>query len=284
MSEQSKHCNVSAALGTKPNLMADHKITILLAAVLWLLAGLIAPPLSAQDPPTVLITGSNRGLGLEFARQYAARGWIVIATARQPEAADALNSLAAAHANVRVEALDVTSDAMIAALRSKLADQPIDVLLNNAGMLGDVRGQFFGKLDAETFTQVMTTNALAPLMIAEAFIENVMLSEQKKIVAISSRGGSFSENRRGMPGAYFYKSSKTALNMLLRTLAQDLRGDGVTVLLLSPGTVDTRNMGIKSPRLVAIDVSIAGMIEVIEQATPEMSGSFIRYSGDIQPW
>jgi NAD(P)-dependent dehydrogenase (short-subunit alcohol dehydrogenase family) len=102
-----------------------------------------------------------------------------------------------------------------------------------------------------------------------------MMSRQKKIVAISSRSGSFSENRRGMPGTYFYKSSKAALNMLLRTLAQDLRDDRVTVLLLSPGTVDTRQMGIKSPRLVAIEVSIAGMIEVIDQATPAMSGSFI---------
>jgi NAD(P)-dependent dehydrogenase (short-subunit alcohol dehydrogenase family) len=264
--------------------MTTHKNTMSLISVLWLLVGSLSPALSAQDAPTVLITGSNRGLGLEFARQYALRGWTVIATARQPEAADALKLLATEHANVRIEALDVTNSSMIETLRSKLAGEPIDVLLNNAGILGDVSGQFFGKLESDEFTEVMITNALSPLIMAEAFIENVMMSEQKKIVAISSRGGSFSEQRRGMPGLYFYKSSKTALNMLLFTLAKDLRDNGVTVLLLSPGTVDTRQLGIKSPRLVAIDVSIAGMIGVIDQATPEMSGDFIRYTGEVQPW
>lgn len=245
---------------------------------------ILSSGLHAADVPTVLITGSNRGLGLEFTRQYAALGWNVIATARRPDTAEDLKSIAAQRPNVRIEPLDVTNPDQIEALAAKLAGQPIDVLLNNAGTLGSIPGQFFGKLDYDEFTKVMHTNALGPLMLSEALIENVKASRQKKIVAISSLGGSFGRERRGLPGIYFYKASKSALNMLMRTLAQDLESDGVIILLLSPGTVDTGKLGIKSPRLVDIEVSIAGMIAVIETATPENSGTFINYAGEIQPW
>ena len=246
--------------------------------------GFLSPIHGAQEAPTVLITGSNRGLGFEFTRQYAARGWQVIATARRPEIAEDLKLLVASHPNIHVERLDVTDDTAIKSLAEKLHEQPIDVLLNNAGVLGDISGQFFGKLKYDEFTKIMGTNALAPLMMAEAFIDNVKASKQKKIVSISSLGGSFGRERRGLPGTYFYKASKAALNMLMRTLAHDLRSDGVTVIIISPGTVDTGQIGIKSPRLVDIEVSIAGIIEVIDQATIKNSGTFISYDGEVQSW
>jgi NAD(P)-dependent dehydrogenase (short-subunit alcohol dehydrogenase family) len=258
--------------------------TALFVIVGMIMIGFLSPILGAQEAPTVLITGSNRGLGLEFSKQYAERDWKVIATVRRPETAEDLKLLAASHSNVHIERLDVTDDSAIKALAEKLKGQPIDLLLNNAGILGDISGQFFGKLEHDEFMKIMSTNALGPLMIAQFFIDNVKASKQKKIVAISSLAGSFGRERRGLPGTYFYKASKAALNMLMRTLAQDLRSDGVTVILISPGTVDTGQIGIKSPRLVDIEVSIAGIIETIDQVTIENSGTFISYDGEVQAW
>ncbi len=258
--------------------------TALFVIVGIIMIGFLSPILEAQEAPTVLITGSNRGLGLEFSKQYAERDWKVIATVRRPETAEDLKLLAASHPNVHIERLDVTDDSAIKALAEKLKGQPIDLLLNNAGILGDISGQFFGKLEHDEFMKIMSTNALGPLMIAQFFIDNVKASKQKKIVAISSLAGSFGRERRGLPGTYFYKASKAALNMLMRTLAQDLRSDGVTVILISPGTVDTGQIGIKSPRLVDIEVSIAGIIETIDQVTIENSGTFISYDGEVQAW
>lgn len=240
------------------------------------------------DAPTVLITGSNRGIGLEFARQYAALGWNVIATCRRPGDADALAELAAANANVTIEQLDVLRHDMIDALAKKYKEQPIDVLLNNAGFFGDnlqIAGSFFSNLNYDLWELYAETNAIGPLKMAEAFFDSVKLSEQKKIMTVSSLQGSI-EGSYG-PGSFFYRGSKAALNMFMHTLAEQtkVKNNGIVVGLFSPGLIiDDRTRNLPLPGKVERPVSVSGMIEVIENFTPEMSGGFYKYSGETVPW
>lgn len=230
--------------------------------------------------PTVLITGANRGLGFEFAKQYAARGWRVIATARQPSQAAALNALARENPAVEVVPLDVTDEVSVKALADRYAGRPIDVLLNNAGMYGDPREQQLGKVTAANWDRYLRNNALGTMLMAQAFAPHVKASQQKKIVAISSLAGSFAAKGGGEPGMYLYKAAKAALNMVMVTLSLDLAKDGVVVVSLSPGIVDTRNLGLKFPGVVEADKSIAGMIAVIDGLQPADSGRFIRWNGE----
>ncbi len=212
------------------------------AAILLGLGVVSAPRTQAADSPpgTVLITGSNRGIGLEFVRQYAARGWRVIATTRDPASATELAALASANGKlVTVEKLDVTDAAGLATLAAKYKGQPIDVLLNNAGWLGDTGKQSFQQLDYATFEEVLHINTYAPLAVSRAFLDNVMASKEKKIVAITS-GLSSIENTKRFGGLYYYRISKVGLNMGMRALAADLRPKGVKVGILAPGVVETR--------------------------------------------
>lgn len=253
-----------------------------------MLAGLAGPSIGANaSRPTVLITGSNRGIGFEFARQYAEDGWNVIATTRSPDKADGLKELAAKHGGVRVEALDVTKGDSIAALATKLAGQPIDVLINNVGDTGEFKGQSFGKLDHDSFGYYMQTNAQSAIRVAEAFVKNVEASDQKKLLAVSSLAGSFGAKSGGQPGGYWYKASKAALNMLMLSMSMELAKRGIIVDCLSPGVVDTHNYaakGIRLPNTVDVKDSVGGMIEVIAGLTLEQTGQFIRYNGEPQPW
>ncbi len=237
---------------------------------------------------TVLISGANSGLGLEFAKQYSALGWQVIATHRRDAVPQTLVDLSAARKNVRVERMDVTKHDEIDALAEKLEGVPIDLLINNAGMTGDFRqpkAQSFGTLDYDQFNTFMWTNALGALKVTEAFTPHVKASEGKKVVAISSLAGSFGAGGGGMPGGYWYKVSKAALNMFMANVARELRSDGIAVALLSPGEVRVEKMaGYDNPRLIEPDVSIAGMIDVIDALTVETSGAFIRYNGELQPF
>ena len=247
-------------------------------------------PVAAQssDAPTVLITGSNRGLGFEWTKQFAAKGWNVIATCRTPRKADALQALAAENENITIEQLDVLNHVMIDALSEKYKDQPIDVLLNNAGMSGSPSpSQIFGKLDAFEFDRYMRTNAWGPLRVSQAFIEQIKAGDQKKILSMSSLAGSFGAESGGVAGLYYYKSSKAALNMIMANLARELQRDGVIVAMLSPGIVDTQNQipeGVTFPGLVPIEESISGMITVVDGLTMEDSGKFYRYNGEEQPF
>jgi len=260
----------------------------LVAAVALLLGASLTNAIGAESQPaTVLITGSSRGIGLEFARQYAEQGWRVIATARNLETAQPLKELAAKHSNIRLETLDVTNGEQIAALAARLKDRPIDVLINNVGDTGEFKGQFLGKLDHERFGYYMETNAHSAIRMAEAFLPHVQASGQKKMIAISSLAGSFGAKGGGQPGGYWYKASKAAMNMLMLTLSQDVKAKGVIVASLSPGLVDTHNYaarGIRLPNTTAVDVSVGGMIKVIEGLTIEQTGQFIRYGGEVQPW
>ena len=244
---------------------------------------LIATPAGAQTPPTaapaatagtVLVTGSNRGLGLELVKQYAAAGWTVIATTRDPRNASELRGLATGNPRITVERLDVVDAESLRALVAKYRDLPIDLLINNAGVLGDLDSQALGSLNQAEFGRVMTTNVYGPLAVAEAFVENVAASRHKKIVSITSRSGIISEP--GWRGPYFYRASKVALNMVTRMLADELRDRGVIVALVSPPPTDTDMLraliGPEGATRQANPVdAVAGLIKLIDSVTIEQS-------------
>lgn len=239
---------------------------------------------AAGAPSTVLITGSNRGIGLAFATWYAEQGWEVIATCRRPEQADDLKALAAGHENLRIEQLDVTSEDQIGALVQSLAGQSIDLLINNAAILGTLPEQSLGGLDYDSFEQTMAVNVFGPLRVSEALADNVEAAGGK-IVALTSGLGSISLMGR-MRGFYFYRISKAALNMGWRALRADLKPRGVAVLLVAPGMVDTRLLyesGYRGPALTT-EESVAGMVELIAHATLEDAGVPVNVDGKVIPW
>lgn len=235
-------------------------------------------------PGTVLITGSSRGLGLEFARQYAARGWTVIATARNPAAAMELGELARTTDRVTIERLDVLDRAAIAAFAARYEGVPIDLLINNAGIGGDPALQSLGSFDYELFEEAMAVNVYAPLAVSEAFLANVAASRHKKIVAITSGWGVFSLPRP--PGPYFYRASKAALNMAMHALQTDLRDERIVVGLVAPGAADTalrRQLQGNTPAPTAAE-AVADMIEVIDGLTLDNSAQPINFDGSVLPW
>jgi NAD(P)-dependent dehydrogenase (short-subunit alcohol dehydrogenase family) len=234
--------------------------------------------------PVILITGANRGLGLEFVKQYAERGWEVIATARDPAAAPELSALAKSHRSVRLEPLDVGNHADIKALAARLGQQPIDVLLNNAGWLGDTRKQSFAELDYASFEEVLRINTYGPLAIAKAFMANVQASEQKKVVVITSGLSSIANTSR-FGNLYFYRISKAGVNMAMRTLQAEVRAQGVKIGILAPGMVDTRLLrqsGYEGPGVIQAPQSVAAVIGHIDNLTQD--AEMILYTGDRLPW
>ena len=265
-----------------------------LIAAFSLASALAAPSFAAPD--TVLITGANSGLGLEFVKQYAAKGWTVIATHRRDGVPESLAPVVAEHPSVRVERMDVASIAEVRSLAAKLAGTPIDVLINNAGVYSDraacadeaCRGedatQTFGMLDYELFDTIMAVNVRGPLLVAEAFSEHVRASRQKKIVSISSTNGSVTFTLGGS-GAIAYRASKAALNRAMQLVAVHEKNAGVTVLLLHPGAVLTeRQAHLTFPGMIEMQPSVAGMIAQIEKATLADTGRFIQYDGATAPW
>ena len=250
-------------------------------------AALAAPLRAADATPTVLVTGANRGIGLEFVRQYAAKGWRVVATARDPASAPELQALARSRGNaIRVERLDVTDAVEVATLAAKYRGQPIDVLINNAGLTGDFRGkgQRLGTLDFAEGETMMAVNAFGPLRVSEAFYDNVRRGGQKKIVAITALLGVHSFNYGGFDGAYWYKVTKAALNAGMGNLAREAAKDGVVVTLLTPGEVAVEKVKNPGPEFISPEVSIRGMIGVIDGLTLEDSGAIIRYNGKRYPF
>ncbi|RMD62229.1 MAG: SDR family oxidoreductase [Alphaproteobacteria bacterium] len=229
--------------------------------------------------PTVLLTGANRGIGLEFARSFAADGWRVIACCRNPDKARDLKALAAtAPEQISVRRLDVTDGLKVASLARELADVAIDVLLNNAGVYGPRTG--FGETDYDAWLPVFAVNTLAPMRMAERFVEHVARSERRLIVNISSRMGSITENTTG--GAYIYRSSKAALNMVGKSLAIDLAERGIAVVAFHPGWVQT-DMGGPNAQITVAE-SVAGMRRLIDRLTIDDSGRFYAYDGREIPW
>jgi len=261
------------------------KITTAIVAFVLILGG--AAPIHAQQPPTILITGSNRGLGLEFARQYAVAGWNVIATARDVAGAKELRELAARHPRVTIEKLDLLDRAGIKALGAKYRGRPIDVLLNNGGLLGDMKAQQLGSLDYEQFEEVMAVNVYAPMAMAEAFRESVAASTQKKVVSMTSRSGVIS--LPGYRGPSFYRASKIALNMVTRVMADDLRDSGIIVATISPPPTETDMLRAligpdgASRQAKPADV-IARLMKVIDGLTQANSAEPTYVDGTKLPW
>jgi NAD(P)-dependent dehydrogenase (short-subunit alcohol dehydrogenase family) len=223
---------------------------------------------------TVLITGANRGLGFEFARQYAKEGWRVIATSRSLEKAEPLRRLGS---GVTVHRLDVADFAAIKVLARELARESIDVLIANAGISGP-RNMTPENIDVEGWSETFRVNTMAPLALAGAFRDAVARSEQRKMIAISSRLGSIGANNEG--GGYAYRSSKAALNAVWRSFALDHLE--LIAVPLHPGWVRT-DMGGKEASL-APEESVTGMRRVIAGLTKADSGRFYNYDGSAIPW
>jgi NAD(P)-dependent dehydrogenase (short-subunit alcohol dehydrogenase family) len=230
--------------------------------------------------PSTLITGANRGLGLEFARQYLADGWQVYAACRDPASASELHSLANEnHDRLRILAMDVTDQASIVAAATKLNGQAIELLLNNAGIIGP-RGQTIGNIDYDAWKEVLDVNTLGPMRVSEAFVEHVARSDRKLIVTLTSGMGSIADNTSG--GSILYRSSKAAVNMVVRSLAIDLEPRGITCVVINPGWVRT-DMGGPNATLEPSE-SISRMRRLIDDLGPEQSGKFLNHTGREYPW
>ena len=251
----------------------------------YLLALLIAVVIPLQaHASTVLVTGSNRGIGFEFVKQYAEQGWTVIATARKPAKAAELHALAKQHAGIKIEQLDVTDVDSIAALAKKYKGQPIDLLINNAGVLGNYQKQKLGQFDYDELDWVIDVNTKGPLRVSTAFLDNVIASEQKKIVVLASALGSVTmgPNIRDM---YWYKISKAGMSIAMASMQKDLKDKGVTVLRLGPGMVNTDLLAASGAGGKGIEApaSVAGMREVIAKADPKMARKVYNYDGGRVP-
>jgi len=266
----------------------------LAVALLGFAMGVVAPAVA----DTVLITGANQGIGLEFAKEYAAKGWTVIATHRRATTPDELAQLAAKYPKVRIERMDVTDFGQIEALHAKLQDMPIDVLLSNAGLVrtdpidkpGGNANQMFGTLDYRLLDDFVHTNIAGPLKIVETFIGNVKASRQKKIVAISSAAGSvsvppFMPNGSPVPDHYWYRITKAGLNSSMRLLAAQFKNDGVTVVMFHPGGVQVESFGdARLPGFVPPAEAVGKMIHTIAGVTVKDSGRFLDNDGKDHPW
>ncbi len=238
-----------------------------------------------SDQPTVLITGSNRGIGMAFARYYAAEGWNVIATCRKPAAADELQALAQQHPHLVIEQLDVTDHARIQQLADEYSAVPIDVLINNAAVLGALDEQQYGGLDFDLFEWVMAVNVYGPMKMGEAFTEHVAASDQKKIVTLTSGLGSL-KLMGNMKGMNYYRISKAGVNMAMRGLRADLKERDIIVALVAPGMVGTQllaDSGYKG-RSLSTDESVAGMAPIIAGLTIEDKGTPTNVTGKAIPW
>jgi NAD(P)-dependent dehydrogenase (short-subunit alcohol dehydrogenase family) len=250
-----------------------------------------------NDKPTVLITGANASHGLAFANDYAELGWNVIATCRTPTKADRLKGLVDKYPNIVIEELDIIDFDEVDGLAEKYRDTPIDVLLLN-GAINSFRfgPNRFGKIDYDWFEEILKVNIIGQIRVSEAFLEHVAASKQKKIVAMTSTGGSITNAQSTL--AVAYRTSKAGLNMLMRIYSIELRDRGVIVSIMAPGTVDTEDymnaedpesvprnyqMMMKAKRL-APRTAINDMIALIDRLTLEDSGVYYEWTGKVLPW
>lgn len=228
---------------------------------------------------SILITGANRGIGLEFARSFADDGWHVHACCRKPGKAEELKELAGGTVGaVTLHKLDVTNGLKVASLARALADEPLDILINNAGVIGPKTS--FGETDYDHWLPVFATNVLAPMRMAERFVKHLEHGERKLIVNISSILGSVGDNTGG--GMYAYRSSKAALNAVVKSLSVDLGPRGICAVAFHPGWVRTDMGG--PDAAIAPTESVKGMRAVIDKLGPADTGKFFSYDGSIVPW
>jgi NAD(P)-dependent dehydrogenase (short-subunit alcohol dehydrogenase family) len=230
---------------------------------------------------TTLITGANRGIGLEFCRQYAAEGWRVMACSRHPKKSVELNKLAAQYPDlIKVYSLDVTDHAEIAHLGQVLANESIDMLINNAGIYPDADKKGFGHTDYEAWMQAFRINTMAPLKMAETFAPQISRSKQKTIVTVTSKMGSIADNSSG--GNYLYRTSKAAVNMVVKNLAIDLKPNGIIAVVFHPGWVKTDMGGPNA--MISAEQSVSGIRKMIVRLSLLDSGKFFAYNGAVIPW
>lgn len=230
-------------------------------------------------PGTILITGCNRGIGLEMTRQFASDGWQVVATCRNPSAAWELSELAEAHDNIEIHGLDVTDYAQMAELAKDLEGRSLDVLVSNAGYYGP-KGVGLGSVDVEEWRKVLEANTIAPYKLVETFYPHMANGHYKVVGILSSKVGSISDNGSG--GGYIYRSSKTAVNQVAKSLSIDLAEQGIKVLALHPGWVQTDMGGPNA--LISVEDSVAGLKKVLLEADETSSGHFYNYDGTTIPW
>jgi NAD(P)-dependent dehydrogenase (short-subunit alcohol dehydrogenase family) len=249
---------------------------LVLSGLLVAAPGVQGQPISESkegDSRTVLITGANRGLGLEFARQYSVAGWNVIGTARRPNEAEDLTAL-----GVRVMQLDVTDQQSVDRLAQNLDRQPIDLLINNAGIFP--MAATIPEIDFADIVRTLEVNTVGPMRVTQALLPNLRRGQARIIVNITSNLGSITDNTSG--SFYGYRESKAALNMFTRSLAAELRDEGFTCIVMNPGWVKTDLGGPNAP-LQAPD-SIAGIRAVVNRLTPADSGTFWTHEGVKMPW
>ena len=273
------------------------RLGVTLFALLSTVPGLAQAGAHGTDAPTVLITGSNASHGLAFVEEYAKLGWNVIATCRTPTKADRLKALADGYPNIVIEELDIVDFTEIDALAEKYKDTPIDVLLNNAAINSFRFGpNRFGSIDYEWFEEILRVNIIGQMRVSEAFLEHVAASDQKKIIAMTSNGGSITNVQTTI--AVAYRPSKAALNMLMKMYAIELQDRGIIVGIVAPGTVDTEDyMNAEDPDSVpdnykfmmkagrlAPRTAINDMITLIDGFTLEDSGVFYQWDGQVLPW
>jgi len=257
---------------------------------------------------TVLITGSNRGIGLEFVKQYLLINWEVIATCRNPDAADDLIQLEKNHSNLKLKSLDITQDKSVNDLAIQLKEKPIDLLINNAAYLGPPGPQKFGQIDYKMFTKSIEVNAIGPIRVTEKLIENIRLGNMKKIVFLGSAAGS---NGQIAPPVtlYSYRTSKAALHLAAHNLFHELKSENIMVSLINPGLVDTRGfldlklgdpipehltkivpitlikmiLEGKIPMITTLE-SVTQMIQYIDNLTLDTEPFFVNCDGTPMPW
>lgn len=226
----------------------------------------------------VLVTGTNRGIGLEFVEQFLARGDSVFATCRNPSAEGKLKDLAAKNPELKLLTLDVSDQVSLQSFPAQLAGAAIDIFVNNAGIYGSREG--FGKLEEEVWADVFQVNSSAPVILTQLLMDNLRKGSLKKLVYLTSKMGSIEDNQGG--GSYIYRSSKAALNAAIKSLAIDLESEGFCVGLLHPGWVRTDMGGPNG--LIDTNTSVTGLMEVIDNLKTTNSGSFFNYDGAIIPW
>ena len=228
---------------------------------------------------SILITGTNRGIGLEFVKHYLKNNEKVIATCRNRTSAKDLLELKNTTSNLSLLELDVSKPNSIDEFTSKIANQPIDTFINNAGVFGPKNIEF-GNFNAKEWLDVFNINTIAPLLITQKILKNLRLGKDKKLVFISSKVGSIEDNTEG--GMYIYRTSKTALNQVIKSLSIDLKEENFIVVALHPGWVQTDMGGPNA--LIDTKTSVKGMTETIDNLTSKNSGKFYNYDGSAIPW
>lgn len=231
----------------------------------------------SQFMSRMLITGANRGIGLEWVKQYAQDGWEILAGFRDKSHSQELMALSKQFTQIHPIELDVTDSQDIQKVAKEYAHEGLDMLVNNAGASG--KGGDLGQLTAQKMLSLMEINTAAPLQMAQAFIPHLERGQLKCIVTLSSKMGSIADNKKG--GSYFYRASKAALNALMKSLSIDLAPKNIRVLILHPGWVRTRMGG--SQGLIDVKTSVQGMREVVKNAN-RLKGLFYDYTGEEIPW